>query len=50
MGFVDTGIDYTLDIFRFEDGTSKIQSIFDQTVRGILPEGFYVGTNIRTSR
>ncbi|MHB1153680.1 MAG: S8 family peptidase [Eubacteriales bacterium] len=44
MGFVDTGIDYTLDVFRYEDGTSKIQSIFDQTVRGIPPEGFYVGT------
>lgn len=44
MGFVDTGIDYTLDVFRYEDGTSKILSIFDQTVRGTPPEGFFVGT------
>lgn len=44
IGFVDTGIDYTKDIFRYEDGTSKIQFIFDQSVRGNVPEGFFVGT------
>ncbi len=44
VGIVDTGIDYTLDTFRYEDGTSKIQYIFDQTVEGPPPEGFYVGT------
>lgn len=44
IGFVDTGIDYTKDIFRYEDGTSKIQYIFDQTARGNTPEGFFIGT------
>ena len=44
IGFVDTGIDYTKDIFKYEDGTSKIQYIYDQTVRGNTPEGFFIGT------
>ena len=44
IGIVDTGIDYTLDIFKYEDGTSKIQFIYDQTARGNTPEGFYIGT------
>ena len=44
IGFVDTGIDYTKDIFKYEGGTSKIQYIFDQTVRGNTPEGFFFGT------
>ena len=44
IGFVDTGIDYTNEVFRYEDGTSKIQYIYDQTVRGNTPEGFYFGT------
>ena len=44
IGFVDTGIDYTKDVFKYEDGTSKIQYIFDQTARGNTPEGFFIGT------
>jgi len=44
IGFVDTGIDYTKDIFKYEDGTSKIQFIYDKTVRGNVPEGFFTGT------
>ncbi len=44
IGFVDTGIDYTQEVFRYEDGTSKIQYIYDQTVRGGTPEGFFFGT------
>ena len=44
IGFVDTGIDYTKDTFKFDNGTSKIQYIYDQTVRGNTPEGFYFGT------
>lgn len=44
VGFVDTGIDYTQDIFVYEDGTSKIQYIFDQTGQGNTPEGFYFGS------
>ncbi|MBE6033131.1 MAG: peptidase [Clostridiales bacterium] len=44
MGFVDTGIDYTQPVFRYEDGTSKILYIYDQSVPGIPPEGFPLGT------
>jgi hypothetical protein len=44
IGFVDTGIDYTLPIFRYADGTSKILYIYDQTATGTPPEGFPIGT------
>ena len=32
LGFIDTGIDYTLDAFRNADGTSRIVGIWDQTL------------------
>ena len=32
IGIVDTGIDYTNPVFRYEDGTSKIRYIWDQTI------------------
>jgi len=44
IGFVDTGIDYTLPIFIYEDGTSKIQYIYDQTTNASPPEGYYMGS------
>ena len=45
IGFVDTGIDYTLDVFRYEDGTSKIISIYDQSEKSYNPpKDFYLGT------
>ena len=44
IGFVDTGIDYTKSSFIYEDGTSKIRYIYDQTVRGDTPIGFFLGT------
>lgn len=31
LGFIDTGIDYTLDAFRNPDGSSRILGIWDQT-------------------
>ncbi len=43
VGIVDTGIDYTQQVFRYEDGTSKIQAIYDQTGVGTPPEGFFIG-------
>lgn len=43
IGFVDTGIDYTREVFRYEDGTSKIRFIYDQTAEGEPPDGFYFG-------
>lgn len=44
IGFVDTGIDYTQRVFQYEDGTSKIQYIYDQSIAGTPPEGFPLGT------
>lgn len=45
VGFVDTGIRYNMDVFRNEDGTSRILSIWDQTIQdGTPPEGFDIGT------
>ena len=33
IAIIDTGIDYTQPIFRYEDGTSKIKYIWDQTTQ-----------------
>lgn len=45
IGFVDTGIRYDMEVFRREDGTSRILAIWDQTIQdGEPPEGFSYGT------
>lgn len=45
VGFVDTGIDYRNEAFIKNDGTSRIISIWDQTIESAnYPEGFYYGT------
>jgi len=45
IGFIDTGIDYTHPAFINEDGTSRINKIWDQTIRtGPSPEGMFYGT------
>ena len=44
MGFVDTGIDYTQRTFRYEDGTSKIKYIWDQTIASSPPENIRFGS------
>ncbi len=44
VGIVDTGIDYTQKVFQYEDGTSKIRYIYDQTIPGNPPKGFDFGT------
>lgn len=46
IGIIDTGIDYTHEAFRNADGTSKIVSIWDQTIqnRELFPEGFFYGS------
>ncbi|HBR32962.1 MAG: S8 family peptidase [Eubacteriales bacterium] len=44
IGIIDTGIDYTKNAFIYEDGTSKIYSIYDLTINENPPDGFYVGT------
>ena len=43
IGIVDTGIDFTLDAFRYEDGTTKLLGLWDQTVDGKKSEGILFG-------
>lgn len=43
IGFVDTGIDYTKPVFQFKDGTTKIISIWDQTLDGARNSELYFG-------
>ena len=50
IGFIDTGIRYEMDVFRREDGSSRIRSIWDQTIQdGQPPEGFLYGTEYTTA-
>lgn len=44
IGIIDSGIDYTHDVFIYEDNTSKIQYIWDQTIQGNPPANFPYGT------
>lgn len=44
IGIIDTGIDYTNNVFRYEDGTTRIQRIWDQSIEGNPPTGFDYGT------
>lgn len=44
VGFIDTGIDYTNPVFRYSDGSTRIVSIWDQTVMdGTPPLGISYG-------
>lgn len=43
IGIIDTGIDYTQEVFRYEDGTSKIINIWDQTLEGSRRASLYYG-------
>ncbi|MDR1914659.1 MAG: S8 family peptidase [Clostridiales bacterium] len=43
LGFVDTGIDYRNDAFRWENGETRIVSMWDMTVHGNPPETFNFG-------
>ncbi len=45
IGLVDTGIDYTNRAFQNEDGSSKILSIWDQTIDGPRSPGLYFGSD-----
>ncbi|MFA9466308.1 MAG: S8 family peptidase [Velocimicrobium sp.] len=46
IGIIDTGIDYMQEAFKNADGTTKIISIWDQTIPNSSPnpETFYYGT------
>lgn len=45
IGIIDTGIDYTHDAFKNADGTTRIVSIWDQSIQaGPAPPTYYYGT------
>lgn len=45
IGFLDSGIDYTDNVFRSLDGQTRIMAIWDQTLQsGTPPEGFSYGS------
>ncbi|MDF2539114.1 MAG: hypothetical protein K0S76_2135 [Herbinix sp.] len=45
IGLLDTGIDYTNPIFQYEDGTTRITTIWDQSIESDNPpEGMLYGT------
>ncbi len=45
IGVVDSGIDYNDNVFKYEDNTTKIKCLWDQTIMdGPEPEGFSFGT------
>lgn len=41
---VDSGIDYSHPDFRNTDGTTRIVSLWDQTIPGEPPDGYFLGT------
>ncbi len=41
---IDSGIDYTHPDFRNEDGSTRIVGIWDQTIEGTPPQGYYSGS------
>ncbi|WP_434799022.1 S8 family serine peptidase [Terrisporobacter vanillatitrophus] len=44
IGLIDTGIDYLHPDFIYDDNTTKIVSIWDQSKDGKPPKGFFIGS------
>ena len=44
IAIIDSGIDYSHPDFRNEDGSTRIEAIWDQTIPGNPPVGFRIGT------
>ncbi|MDF2944780.1 MAG: hypothetical protein K0S01_3638 [Herbinix sp.] len=51
IGIVDTGINYSLPVFKKPDGTTKIISIWDQTIQSEnYPYDYYFGTEYNSAQ
>lgn len=48
IGFIDSGIDYRNNSFRNSDGTTRIKYLWDQTIDGSAPVGYFYGTEYRS--
>ena len=44
IGIVDTGIDISQNAFRYEDGSTRIAALWDQTLDGKRTDGIYYGS------
>lgn len=44
VALLDSGVDYAHPDFRNEDGTTRIVTLWDQTIPGRPPEGYRIGT------
>ena len=44
VAVIDSGIEYANVDFRKEDGTTRILSLWDQSVEGMPPQGYQLGT------
>ena len=44
IGLIDTGIDYLHPDFIYDDNTTKIASLWDQSKDGKPPDGFFIGS------
>lgn len=44
VAIIDSGIDYSHPDFRNNDGTTRIEMLWDQTIQGSPPEGYDIGT------
>lgn len=44
VGIIDSGIDYANPVFRNADGTTRIRSLWDQSLSQDPPEGYLIGS------
>lgn len=44
VAIIDSGIDYANEVFRNANGTTRIRSIWDQTIPGNPPNGYVIGS------
>ncbi|MDO4274572.1 MAG: S8 family peptidase [Eubacteriales bacterium] len=50
MGIVDSGVDYRHPDFCNPDGTTRILKLWDQSVAGRPPEGYFLGTEYTSAQ